>query len=139
MVTVSGMDDQRLDKWLWCARFYKTRSLAQEAINAGHVTVAGVRAKPSRAVAPGLEIEIRRPPFEMRVEVLGLAAQRLSAPLAQALYREYEDSRLKREALAEQLRLIAAGERHAPGKPDRRDRRELGAFKRGLREQPSED
>jgi ribosome-associated heat shock protein Hsp15 len=133
------MDDQRLDKWLWCARFYKTRSLAQEAINAGHVTAGGVRAKPSRTVAPGLEIEIRRPPFEMRVEVLGLAAQRLSAPLAQALYREYEDSRLKREALAEQLRLVAAGERYTPGKPDRRDRRELGAFKRGLRELPAED
>jgi len=139
MVPVTSMNDQRLDKWLWCARFYKTRSLAQEAINAGHVTVAGIRPKPSRTVVPGLEIEIRRPPFEMRVEVLGLAAQRLSAPQAQALYREHEDSRVKREALAEQLRLVAAGERHAPGRPDRRDRRELDAFKRGLRDLPAED
>lgn len=135
----NAVDDQRLDKWLWCARFYKTRSLAQEAIHAGHVTVAGQRAKASRTVTPGLEIIIRRPPFETRVEVLGVAAQRLSAPLAQALYREFEDSREKREALAAQLRLQAAGIRQAPGRPDRRDRRELETFKRGLHDAPGDD
>jgi len=124
------MDDQRLDKWLWCARFYKTRTLAQDAIKAGHVSVDGQRTKPSKLLVPGQQLSIRRPPFEFHVEVLAIAKQRLSAPLAQALYRESEASRIERERLAEQLRLSAVREELGPGKLDRRDRRERASLKR---------
>lgn len=128
------LHDQRLDKWLWCARIYKTRSLAQEAINAGHVLVDGQRAKPARTVGPGLKLSIRKPPFEFHLEILGIVPQRVAAPLAQALYKESPESLAAREALAEQLRLTSAGDRAGAGKPDRRDRREITAFKRGSAE-----
>ncbi|MGD9600810.1 MAG: RNA-binding S4 domain-containing protein [Gammaproteobacteria bacterium] len=124
------MDDQRLDKWLWCARFYKTRTLAQDAIKAGHVSVDGQRPKPSKLLIPGQRVSIRRPPFEIHVDVLGIAKQRLSAPLAQALYQESDASRVARERLAEQLKLSAVHEDIGPGKLDRRDRRERATLKR---------
>ncbi|MEN9726698.1 MAG: hypothetical protein RL434_1064 [Pseudomonadota bacterium] len=126
------LHDQRLDKWLWCVRLYKTRSLAQEAINAGHVLVDGQRAKPARTISPGLKISLRKPPYEFHLEVLGIVPQRAGAPVAQTLYRESAESLAAREALAEQLRMTSAGERAGVGKPDRRDRREITALKRGI-------
>lgn len=122
------MMSQRLDKWLWCARFYKTRSLAQAAIAAGHVSVAGQRAKPARGIAPGTHLSVRKPPFEFHLEILALATQRLGAPLAQALYRESAESIAARQRLAEVLRKTAADSPAA--RPDRRQRRELSALKR---------
>lgn len=124
------MEDQRLDKWLWCARFYKTRGLAQDAINAGHITVNGQRPKPSKALAPGHQVSIRRPPYEFHIEVLEIARQRLSAPLAQALYRETDESRAARARLAEQLKLTAIHQIATPGKLDRRARRARTTLKR---------
>lgn len=124
------MDDQRLDKWLWCARFYATRSLAQTAIRAGHVAINGQRAKPSRMLAVGDRLTVLKSPYTFEVEVLGSAPQRQSAPLAQALYRESDASRLAREALAEQRRLGAVRELPGAGRLDRRDRRERVALKR---------
>ncbi len=124
------MEDQRLDKWLWCARFYKTRSLAQEAVKAGHITVNGQRPKPAKPLTPGSKLSIRRPPYAYHVEVLQMANQRLSAPLAQALYFESDESRLAREALAEQLKLSAVHETYTPGKLDKHARRERVLLKR---------
>lgn len=126
------MDDQRLDKWLWCARFFKTRTLAQEAIKAGHVTVNGQRPKPSKLLAPGHQLTIRRPPYEYHIEVLAIPKQRQSAPLAQGLYEESLASREARAALAEQLKLTAVRESSGPGKLDRRARRERTILKRGV-------
>lgn len=125
------LHDQRLDKWLWCARLYKTRSLAQEAINAGHVLVDGQRAKPARPVSAGMKISLRKPPYEFYLEVTGLVAQRVGAPAAQTLYRESAASIAARATLAEHLRITSAGERAGVGRPDRRDRREISALKRG--------
>ena len=76
----------RLDKWLWAARFFKTRRLAVEAIEGGRVSVNGERAKPAKEVKLGDELSIRRPPFEHRIVVRGLALQRGSAPHAARLY-----------------------------------------------------
>jgi ribosome-associated heat shock protein Hsp15 len=124
------MDDQRLDKWLWCARFLKTRSLAQDTIKAGRVTVNGLRAKPSKTVSIGDEITLNLPPFEYIIHVLGHASQRVSAPLARELYRETAASLEARERLAEILRLGHVEEDRTAGKLDKRDRRARETMKR---------
>jgi ribosome-associated heat shock protein Hsp15 len=124
------MDDQRLDKWLWCARFFPTRNLAQAAIRAGHITVNGQRAKPSRALMAGDRLSVLKSPYTFELEVMSSAPQRLSASLAQQLYRESDASRQAREKLAEQLRLGAVREAPGAGRLDRRDRRERVALKR---------
>jgi len=124
------MEDQRLDKWLWCARFYRTRTLAQDAIKAGHVTVNGERPKPSKLLMPGQQLSIRRPPYEFHIEVLNMASQRLPAPLAQALYAESSASRDARLRLAEHLKLTAVHETGMPGKLHKRARRERSLLKR---------
>lgn len=120
----------RLDKWLWAARFFKTRSLAATAINGGHVHLNGARAKPSRAPQPGDELRIRKGPVEFTVQVLALSGQRGPASVAQTLYEETEASRRQREQQGEQRRLMAAG---APGperRPSKRDRRHIIRFRR---------
>lgn len=129
------MDDQRLDKWLWCARFYKTRSLAVDAIKAGRVAVNGQVAKPARAVNPGDTLAIRQPPYEITIEVRGMARQRVGAPEARKLYEESAASIAARERLREQLRLSAVVEDPRSGKLDKKDRRAREALKRGLRDE----
>ncbi len=116
---------QRLDKWLWAARFFKTRNLAIEAIRGGKVQVDGQRVKPARALHPGSEVRIRKGPQEFTVIVQGLAAQRRPASEAVLLYRETEDSRARREALAEQRRLAAVKHARGTGRPTKKDRRQL--------------
>jgi ribosome-associated heat shock protein Hsp15 len=117
----------RLDKWLWAARFYKTRSLATEEIGKGRVAVNGQPAKPARDVRPGDEIELRAPGAAPRtVVVMGLSAMRGPAPVAQALYAETATSIERRQRDAEQRRLgpePAQGLAH--GRPTKRDRRDL--------------
>jgi ribosome-associated heat shock protein Hsp15 len=125
------MDDQRLDKWLWCARFYKTRALAVDAIKAGRVAVNGQVAKPAKIVNPGDRLVIRQPPFEIALEVLGTAKQRLGAPQARALCAESAESIAARDLLREQLRLSAVIEDPRSGKLNKKDRRDREAFKRG--------
>ena len=125
------MDDQRIDKWLWCARFYKTRALAVDAIKAGRVAVNGQMAKPSKAVGVGDSLVLRLPPYEWTVQVLGIAKQRVGAPEARKLYEESADSLAKREKLREQLRLAAVIEDSRGGKLTKKDRRDREAFKRG--------
>jgi ribosome-associated heat shock protein Hsp15 len=126
------MDDApekvRLDKWLWAARFYKTRALASEAINGGHVHLNGNRAKPARAVSIGDTLSIRKGEVEFIVEVRKLSERRGPAKEALLLYHESEQSRLKREAYAEQRRLLAASDPRPAKRPDKRERRRIVHF-----------
>lgn len=112
----------RLDKWLWAARFFKTRALAAEAIDRGRVDVNDERAKRARGVRPGDTIVVRHPPFEQVVVVRGLSEQRGPASVAQQLYEETAASLERRELVAAQLR--AAGPA-ADGRPTKRDRRDI--------------
>lgn len=127
----------RLDKWLWAARFFKTRSLATDEVALGRVLVNGQPAKPARELKVGDELTIRQGSgghATVRVvQVLGLSHQRGPAPVAQQLYAETADSVAKREALAEQRRFahepaLAIAQAHQ-GRPTKRNRRELDKAK----------
>ncbi|MDT8312025.1 MAG: RNA-binding S4 domain-containing protein [Methylophaga sp.] len=122
---------QRLDKWLWAARFFKTRALAVEAINGGKVHVQGQRAKPSRNIHTGDMLEISKPPYNFEIEVLGLEKQRRPTSEAQTLYQETAASQSKREQLREQLKNEPLGFREQKGRPSKRDRRHIIKFTRG--------
>ena len=122
----------RIDKWLWAARFFKTRSLAAEAVSGGKVEINGDRAKPSRIVRPGDKLCVRRGPYEWIVVVKELSRLRGPAPQAQLLYDETEESMRHRQAIAAQLQLERPPEFDAPGRPTKRDRRAISRFtKRG--------
>lgn len=120
----------RLDKWLWAARFFKTRSLAQQAVTGGRVEVNGQAARASRQLRTGDQLNITRGELRFEVIVEQLLDRRGSAPQARAMYRETEAGRVAREQQLEQRRLLrAAGPaapEHAPDKRDRRRLRELG-------------
>ena len=120
----------RLDKWLWAARFFKTRSLAAEAIAAGKVLVAGDRAKPARLLQEGDEVRVRLGPYEHVVRVRALSERRGPATVAATLYEETAESVAARARLAEQLRMApAAFVYEEKGRPTKRDRRELDRFR----------
>ncbi len=114
----------RIDKWLWAARFFKTRRLAAEAVEGGKVHVDGARIKPSRSLRGGERLEIRLGQERREVEVLGLSERRGPASVAQTLYRETPESLAARVAAAEQRRLAAAASPEAAGRPDKRARRQ---------------
>ncbi len=118
----------RLDIWLWAARFFKTRSLAKGVIEAGRVEVNGGVCKPSRAVRVGDTLRVTRGEDRYEVVVLGVSEQRGPAPVAQALYRETDESRQARLAAAEQRRLDATGYEKPATKPDKRARRLIRAL-----------
>jgi len=119
----------RVDKWLWAARFFKTRSLATEAVAGGKVEVNGERAKPAKSVKPGDAIRLRLPPYEHILIVRGLADRRGPASVAQGLYEETEASVAERHRLTEQLRMApAAFVFDDRGRPTKKDRRELTKF-----------
>ena len=120
----------RVDKWLWAARFFKTRSLASRAVSGGHVQLNGSRIKPSRAVDVGDRLQIRRGEEEFVVDVLGLSGKRGPARTARTLYEETEDSIARREAAREQRRLVRAPAARPEGRPDKRDRRKIRKFLR---------
>jgi ribosome-associated heat shock protein Hsp15 len=115
----------RLDKWLWAARFFKTRSLAAEAVDGGKVDLGGERAKRSRVVAVGEVITIRRPPFSQTVVVRGISGTRGSGADAATLWEETAESRQAREQLAFQLKNASALTFNSGGRPTKRDRREI--------------
>ena len=119
----------RLDKWLWAARFFKTRSLATDAINGGKVHVNGERAKPSRKVNLGDEMTIRQGFVEKTVSVTGLSEKRGTATMAAELYMETEASISRREAEAEQRRLLAAEIPQHEQRPSKKQRRQIHRFK----------
>lgn len=118
----------RADSWLWAARFFKTRSLAKQAIEHGQVEVNGAACKPSRPLHAGDRLRVRRGDESFEIEVLGLSGKRGSAAAAQALFRESEVSRAAREAAREQRRAERAGFQPPPGKPDKRARRLIRAL-----------
>jgi ribosome-associated heat shock protein Hsp15 len=125
-------DDIRLDKWLWTARFFKTRTLAAEAVNGGKVEVNGDRPKPSRVVRIGDELNIRRGPYEWRVIVREVSWLRGPAMQAQVLYEETSESIRKREAAIAQMKLVRPPEFDSGGRPSKKDRRAIAKFtKRG--------
>jgi ribosome-associated heat shock protein Hsp15 len=122
----------RIDKWLWAARFFKTRSLAAEAVAGGKVEINGGRAKPSRNVRPGEKLNIRKGPFEWTVIVRGIAKNRGPAPQARLLFDETEESVRKRAAAAAQMKFERPPEFDLPGRPSKKDRRSIQRFtKRG--------
>jgi ribosome-associated heat shock protein Hsp15 len=121
----------RLDKWLWAARFYKTRSAAAQAVDGGKVDVAGERAKRSRLVQAGDVIIVRRPPYEHHFVVRRLSETRGPAKEAALLYEETVESREARERLAYQLKNAPTLTFHGVGRPTKRDRREIDRLKRG--------
>jgi len=119
----------RIDKWLWAARFFKTRSQAAEAVAGGKVHMAGSRVKPARLIGVGEELRIHKGPYEFVVTVLGLADRRPSAPAAQQLYRESEASAQQREVIREERRLNRqAGIVPPPTRPGKRARRLIKKF-----------
>ncbi len=124
-------DSVRLDRWLWAARFFKTRRLALEAVQGGKVEVHGGRAKPSRAVRVGDRLTITKGEQRFEVVVQGLAEQRGPARVAETLYEETEESRERRQREAEQRRLSAAAAPRPDHRPDRRERRRLSQLKKG--------
>jgi len=116
----------RLDKWLWAARFYKTRSLAAEEIGKGRIEVNGQPAKPSRELRLGDVLRLRQGPVQRSVQVRGLSHVRGPAPVAQALYEETAESLAARTAAAEQRRLgVEPALTITDGRPTKRDRRDL--------------
>lgn len=119
----------RIDKWLWAARFFKTRALAAEAVECGKVMVNEVRVKPAKTVAIGDWLDLRIGQYQYRVEVLGLSGKRGPASEAQQLYRESDESRLRREAIIAQNRLLP--QPVLRGRPTKRDRREIERFRQG--------
>ncbi|MDH3279738.1 MAG: RNA-binding S4 domain-containing protein [Gammaproteobacteria bacterium] len=122
---------QRLDRWLWAARFFKTRQLASEAVKGGKVHVNGARAKPSKAIGPGDRLRITRGPYTYTVHIDALSPRRVSAKQAQALYTESEQSTEARERLAVQLKSAAAQIAYDPHRPPARTQRRLREIKRG--------
>ncbi|WP_409193227.1 RNA-binding S4 domain-containing protein [Acidovorax sp. WCS2018Cala2-16] len=125
-MTKTPLAAMRLDKWLWCARFYKTRSLSAEEIGKGRVTVNGQLAKPSRDVRPGDTLVMRQGPVERTVTVRALSGMRGPAPAAQLLYEETPDSVAARAAAAELRRLAPEpADTLQDGRPTKRDRRTI--------------
>jgi heat shock protein 15 (HSP15) len=119
----------RLDKWLWAARFYKTRTLAKEMIDGGKVHYNGQRSKPNKIVEVGATLKIRQDSDEKEIVVLALSTQRRGAPEAQRLYRETEQSLANREKLAMARKMNALSMPHPDRRPDKKERRDLLKFK----------
>jgi ribosome-associated heat shock protein Hsp15 len=126
----------RLDRWLWAARFFKTRAAAKKALESGKVNWAGQRPKPSREVVLGAVLTITRGAVEQTVRVTALDERRGSASDAARLYSETPDSIARREATATQRRLQRNGLQAPSGRPDRRQRRALQALKHTATEEP---
>ncbi len=119
----------RLDKWLWAARFFKTRSVARDAVSGGKVHLNGNRAKPGRSLNVGDVLKIQRGDEEYTITVVELVVRRGSAVVARTYYEESGESRAKREQLAEQRKLEHVQHASREGRPDKRQRRRLVRFK----------
>lgn len=124
-----GSAGVRVDKWLWAARFFKSRSIAVTAIEGGKATVNGDRVKPSREVKPGDEVRVRLGPYEHVVTVRAVSDRRGPAAQAALLYEETAESRAAREKLHWQLKHAAPVIDPGEGRPTKKDRRDLNKFK----------
>ncbi|MDZ7751055.1 MAG: S4 domain-containing protein [Gammaproteobacteria bacterium] len=127
---MSAEGTQRLDKWLWVARFFKTRGLAAEAVSGGKVHVDGQRAKAARPVRPDQVIRVRKGEWEITVVVRGLATTRRPAREAEALYEETAESLRQRQQSAAAQRATAGHPGQGAGRPTKRDRRQLARLGR---------
>lgn len=121
-------DKCRLDKWLWAARFFKTRSIAADAVDSGKVRVDGERAKPAKEIKIGMLINIRNKDFEIECDVTGLSSIRRGAPEAALLYKETETSIQKRENAKLTLEADHAVRDRGAGRPTKRQLREIKKF-----------
>lgn len=131
MAENNNLDRVRLDKWLWAARLYKTRSLAAEEIGKGRVTVNGQAAKAARELRVGDRLAVRQGVVDRELVVLGLSAVRGPAPVAQALYEETVASKAAREKAAAERRLgVEPADTLQQGRPTKRDRRQLADWNR---------
>lgn len=126
---MSDTDRVRVDKWLWAARFFKTRSLAAAAVSGGKVQAEGERVKPSRRIRPGTALQIRRGPMLWEVVVRGLSGQRRPAPEAAMLYEETPQSVERRAREAQRRKLEASERSRRLGRPTKRERREVSRIK----------
>jgi ribosome-associated heat shock protein Hsp15 len=129
MDETEGPGRVRLDKWLWAARFFKTRSQAAEAIEGGKVQVAGERVKRAKLVQAGDELRIRLGPYEHVVHVRAVSERRGPAAVAVLLYEETAESKAAREAMAAQLKAEAPLFSFGHGKPSKKDRRAIERFR----------
>jgi ribosome-associated heat shock protein Hsp15 len=123
------LSETRIDKWLWAARFFKTRSLATAAVSGGKVEVNGEGAKPSKNVKPGDRIRLRLGPIEHHLTVKAIGERRGSAAIAQSLYEESAESIANREKISAQRRFAAAPAYEEKGRPSKKDRREMNRWK----------
>ena len=126
-------DKLRVDKWLWAARFFKTRSLAVDAVESGKVTMNDTRIKPGRAIGVGDLLVIRLGQYQFEIEVLGLSNRRGPAPEAQKLYRESDASKARRAEIAANLKALPPPT--FKGRPTKRDRRDIERFESGARKE----
>lgn len=124
-----GSDRIRLDKWLWAARFFKTRTLAKDAIEGGKVHYNGQRCKPGKMVETGARLKIRQGWQELTVLVDALSDKRRGAPEARTLYHETDDSLHKREDIAWQRKTLQASQMPPARRPSKKDRRDIQRFK----------
>jgi ribosome-associated heat shock protein Hsp15 len=127
---VEHIDAVRVDKWLWAARFFKTRTAAAAAIAGGKVEVNGAKAKPAKTIQPGDVVRVRLGPFEHLLSVRALSARRGPAAAAAELYQEDPAGKARRERLAEQHRLAKQSFAFSEGKPSKKERREIERLKR---------
>jgi ribosome-associated heat shock protein Hsp15 len=135
MVATQAEDSTlRIDKWLWAARFFKTRALAAEAVAGGKVKVNGERVKAARAIHLGDALSIHIGPYEHVVRVLALSARRGPAPQAALLYEESEPSKMARQALAARLSAERGYAAPAEGRPSKKERRQIIQYKKTKRE-----
>lgn len=119
-------DSVRLDKWLWAARFFKTRSLATDAVDAGKVKVNGDKVKPARTVRIGDKLDIDNGSDRWEIDVMNLSDVRQAAPIARNLYEETDESVERRANLAENRKMFREPSADFKGRPTKRDRRQMG-------------
>lgn len=127
-MTKNDIEKFRIDKWLYAARFFKTRSLAADAVERGKVHINGTRIKPAKTVSIGDTLTIRIAHYQYEIKVLTLSNKRGSASEAQKLYQETDVSRQAREMFAEQIK-IQSQQFYIKGRPTKRDRREIERFR----------
>ncbi len=125
-----SLTKMRLDKWLWAARFFKTRALAAEAVSGGKVHVDGRRVKPSKEISVGTRIEITKAPYTFEITVTGLNPQRRPAKESALLYEEHPESYARRQEEAARRRAEKTASDHPARRPDKKQRRQIHRFKR---------
>jgi ribosome-associated heat shock protein Hsp15 len=123
-------DETRIDKWLWAARFFKTRSQATAAVSGGKVQVNGDAAKPARTVKIGDRVRLRLGPTEFQLTITGIGERRGSAEVAQSLYVESPESLAERQRVAGERRFATAPSYEEKGRPSKKDRRDLDRWRR---------